>query len=167
MGIKLCLIYLKLIFIIYNMNNNLVAEIKLIRKYIQKQEVKNLYKESKQKYEDHLSNKFKNFSENKPFLFDMIIDYNKFDFEKLNKFLGVINNIHLGKISTEDASKMVGQMQYDEYVKNKVTDEKENEIKIDEVKTDNEIKIDEVKTDNEIKVNQPVKKQIDTDLEYV
>ena len=123
-----------------------------------KPEIKALYKESKQKYEEHLASKFKNFSENKPFLFDMTIDYNKFDYDKLNKFLGVVKNIHEGKISTEDASKMVGQMQYDEYVKSKITDENDNEIKVNEQPKNDS-------NNEESMIEKP--KKLDTDLKYV
>ena len=163
MVIKLCLIYLKLMLINNNinnnMNNNILNEIKLVRKYIQRPEIIQLYKTNKKEYEDNLNDKFKNFSENKPFLFDMIIRYEKFDYNKLNNFLGVINNIKGGKISNEDASKMIGQMQYDEYVKNKIDDEKVSENN----KSDDE----KVSENNKSDSMQNERKKIDTNLKYI
>ena len=148
------------------MNSNILNEIKLVRKYIQRPEIMKLYKNNRKEYEDHLNEKFKNFSDNKPFLFDMAIRYEKFDYNKLNKFLGVINNISNGKITNEDASKMVGQMQYDEYVKDKIDDEKVSEINDEKVSEMNESKnkSESVSVEN-TKQNKP--KKIDTDLKYI
>ena len=51
-----------------------IAEVELVRKYIKKSEIKNLYKNNKDDYETHLKQKFSNFSEKKPFLFDMAVE---------------------------------------------------------------------------------------------
>lgn len=140
--------------------DSILQEIKIIRNYINKLEIKNLYLKDKEEYEKHLQQKFSNLSNSKPFLFDMAISYENFDFNKLKNFLSIINNIKKGKMTSDSASKMVGQMQYDEYVKNNITDES-NTKNTDESNTNEaKNKINESVLENNIS-----KKT--TDLEYI
>ena len=139
---------------------SIIQEVKIIKNYIQKSEIKNLYLKDKEEYEKHLKQKFSNLSNSKPFLFDMAISYEHFDFKKLKNFLSIINNIKKGKMTSDSASKMVGQMQYDEYVKNNITDES-NTKNTDESNTNEaKNKINESVLENNIS-----KKT--TDLEYI
>jgi hypothetical protein len=132
-----------------------IAEVELVRKYIKKSEIKNLYKNNKDDYETHLKQKFSNFSEKKPFLFDMAISQEKFDYDKLKEFCSVLNKVNSGKMTSENASKYIGQKYYDQYVKGKVED------KVEEVEEEPEpVEEKEIPKEEET----PKKK---FDLEYV
>jgi hypothetical protein len=117
--------------------NIIVSEVELIRKYIKKPEIKKLYEKNKAEYEIHLKDKFKNFSENKPFLFDMAISQERFEFDKLKEFCSLIDKVNSGKMTSENASKYIGQKYYDKYVKNKVEDKVE-EIETNENESNND-----------------------------
>ena len=99
-------------------------------------------------------------SNSKPFLFDMAISYEHFDFNKLKNFLSIINNVKKGKMTSDSASKMVGQMQYDEYVKTNITDEPNNKNTDEPNTNEPKNKINESVLENNIS-----KKT--TDLEYI
>jgi len=105
--------------------SSIIAEVELVRKYIKKNEIKRLYQNNKTEYDTHLKEKFSNFFEKKPFLFDMAISPEKFDFLKLKEFCSIIDKVNSGKLTSEDASKYIGQKYYDQYVKNKVEEIKE------------------------------------------
>ena len=136
--------------------STVIAEVELVRKYIKKPEIKRLYQKNKDEYETHLKEKFSNFSEKKPFLFDMAIAQEKFDFDKLKEFCSVIDKVNSGKMTPENASKYIGQKYYDQYVKGKLED------KVEEVEDEPE-PVEEVV--EEPKVEEKTRKKVD--LEYV
>ena len=130
--------------------STIIKEVELVRKYIKRPEVKKIYNQDKNKYEEHLKSKFKNFSDGKPFLFDMTIDPNKFDYNKLKELCSMIDNVNTGKISQENASKVIGQRYYDKYVKNKVEDVENKVEEIDDNKVEDvENKVEEM-DDNKV-----------------
>lgn len=143
--------------------NSIISEVEIVRKYIKKPEIKKLYQNNFSQYETHLKEKFSNFSEKKPFLFDMAISQDKFDFGKLKEFCSIIDKVNNGKMTSENASKYVGQKYYDQYVKNKVenkVEEVEDEVQNQENKVEEEI------TENKIE-SEKLKKSKKLDLEYV
>ena len=105
--------------------SSIIGEVEIVRKYIKRPEIKSLYEKNRDEYQEHLKNKFKNFSEKKPFLFDMAIGQEKFEYGKLKEFCSLIDKVNSGKMTSENASKFIGQKYYDQYVKNKVEDKVE------------------------------------------
>ena len=122
--------------------SNIISEVELVRKYIKKPELKKLHKNNYQEYESHLKNKFSNFSEKKPFLFDMAISQENFDFSKLKEFISMLDKVKSGKISNENASKIIGEKYYNQYVKNKVENKVEEVEETPEVKEEEEPEIE-------------------------
>ena len=108
--------------------SSIIGEVEIVRKYIKRPEIKSLYQKNRDEYQEHLKNKFKNFSEKKPFLFDMAIAQEKFDYGKLKEFCSLIDKVNSGKMTSENASKFIGQKYYDQYVKNKVEDKVEEPV---------------------------------------
>ena len=63
------------------------------------------------------NDKFKFFIERYPMLFDMVTKDIPFDFESLEYFLSMREDIIKKKITSDDASKKVGQVWFDKYYK--------------------------------------------------
>jgi hypothetical protein len=61
--------------------------------------------------------RFKSFEERYPMLFDMVTKKEGFNYESLEFFLSMRDKIITNQISTEDASKHVGQVWFDKYYK--------------------------------------------------
>ena len=69
--------------------SSIITEVEIVRKYIKKPEIKKLHQSNFSQYETHLK-KIPQFVENKPFLFDMAISQDKFDFDKLKEFVHLL-----------------------------------------------------------------------------
>jgi hypothetical protein len=63
-----------------------------------------------------LQQKYEFFSKRYPMLFNMACSAQEFDYESLDYFLNMRDNIINNTISSEDASKKVGQEWFDKYV---------------------------------------------------
>jgi len=61
--------------------------------------------------------RFKSFEERYPMLFDMVTKKEGFNYESLEFFLSMRDKIIDNKITSEDASKHVGQVWFDKYYK--------------------------------------------------
>lgn len=61
--------------------------------------------------------RFKSFEERYPMLFDMVTKKEGFNYESLEYFLSMRDKIITNQITTEDASKQVGQEWFDKYYK--------------------------------------------------
>ena len=61
--------------------------------------------------------RFKSFEERYPMLFDMVTKREGFNYESLEFFLSMRDKIITNQISSEDASKHVGQVWFDKYYK--------------------------------------------------
>ncbi|WP_396189555.1 hypothetical protein [Flavobacterium sp.] len=63
-----------------------------------------------------LKNEYEFFSNRYPMLFNMACTAQEFDYQSLEYFLNMRDNIITDKISSEDASKQVGQEWFDKYI---------------------------------------------------
>lgn len=65
---------------------------------------------------DNLKKQYEFFSKRYPMLFNMACTAQEFDYDSLEYFLNMRDNIIKDKITVEDASKQVGQEWFDKYV---------------------------------------------------
>jgi hypothetical protein len=86
--------------------------------HAQHPELKELRATNFEEYESQMSEKLPKFKQDYPTLFKMMI--REFDrpvfMSKLNHFLGLSQDVRNGRKTLEEASKQVGQEQYDEFV---------------------------------------------------
>lgn len=80
-----------------------------IRNYIQKHK-------NEENIEEKLKADYSFFAQRYPILYNMACDSKEFDFQSLEYFLNMRDNIINNKISSEDASKKVGKDWFDKYV---------------------------------------------------
>ena len=64
-----------------------------------------------------LDERFKSFEERYPMLFDMVTKKEGFNYESLEYFLSMRDKIIQNELTSEDASKQVGQVWFDKYYK--------------------------------------------------
>jgi hypothetical protein len=93
-------------------NEELIIEINNIIK--RKKEIS--YKDENEKFEK-LKNEFPKFAERYLMLFEMVIRDGDFDWNSFNYMINMRNKIINNKMTSEEASKKVGQDWYDKYVK--------------------------------------------------
>ena len=93
-------------------NEELINEINNIIK--RKKEIS--YKDDNDKFEK-LKNEFPKFAERYLMLFEMVIRDGDFDWNSFNYMINMRNKIINNKMTSEEASKKVGQDWYDKYVK--------------------------------------------------
>ena len=102
-------------------NKIILGYCKTIIKFCSTENCINLKKNNYALYRTNLIEKFEDFFQKYPSLFNMIIDNpTTFEIEKLINMLNMKEKIDNNEITSESASVQVGQEYYDEYVKEKV-----------------------------------------------
>jgi hypothetical protein len=100
-------------------NNNLIETIKKIRKVIEGGGSQTIEQKQSKLMEEYAS-----FYERYPMLFDMAIKEEPFDWNSFNYFIHMRTKIINDELTSEDASKIVGQNWYDKHINVEDTNKK-------------------------------------------
>lgn len=97
------------------MDNKLIEYIEHMKKYMLKEEVQRLKRTNKDEFRKRMETRYEQLHKRSPTLFDLVLQ-DDCDMEKLKWMLAMQAQIKSGKIDNDNASKIVGQKLFDEYV---------------------------------------------------
>lgn len=97
------------------MDNKLIEYIEHMKKYMSMQDVRRFRKTNKDGFRKRMETRYEQLYKMSPTLFDLVLS-DDCDMDKLKWMLNMQEQIKLGKLDNNDASKIVGQKLFDEYV---------------------------------------------------